>query len=232
MSRRFQALLIQELRLQYRYGIYIAYTFVVVIYACVLILGSAHLSSALVAFIIYSDPSVLGFFFLGALMMLEKAEGVRFALSATPISAAEYFWAKALPLTLLGLIAVTLIAHLIHDHVRWFILLGGVFLTALAYLGIGVPIALHFRTVTGYLIGSSGFLLPIVLPSFLAFLDPMPVWAMLLPTAAQFRLIMVGVGAHSNSSGALVLMFLICAMTASLTIYLGIRKLEREFGRK
>ena len=53
-----------------------------------------HLPAWAPAFIIFTDPAALGFFFLGALMMLERSEGVRTALAVTPLSAADYLTAK------------------------------------------------------------------------------------------------------------------------------------------
>ena len=232
MSGLLATLVIHETRLQFRYGIYLAYAFVVAFYAGALVWGGAYLPPAFVAFIIYTDPAVLGFFFLGALMMLEKAEGVRLALSVTPVAPRAYFWAKALPLTALGLVAVVIMAPLVHAGIDWPVLLGAVLLTALAYLGIGVPIALHFRTVTSYLIGSAGFLMPVILPAFLAFLDPMPGWAMIVPTAAQLRLIMVGTGAVDDGPIAVTVMFVIALASAVAAVWFGIKRLEKEIGRK
>ncbi|MBU1175135.1 MAG: hypothetical protein KKH72_07000 [Alphaproteobacteria bacterium] len=232
MSGLFLTLVAHETRLQFRYGIYFAYAFVVAFYVGVLVWGGAYLPPALVGFIIYSDPAVLGFFFLGALMMLEKAEGVRRALAIAPVSASAYFWAKALPLTLLGLVAVATMAPLVHAAVDWPVLMAAVALTALAYLGIGVPIALHFRTVSSYLIGSAGLMMPIILPAFLAFLDPMPAWAMIVPTAAQLRLIMIGTGAASDGFGAAVLMFAVALAGTVAAIWFGLERLEKEIGRK
>ena len=45
-------------------------------------------------------------------------------------------------------------------------------LTSVQYIGIGIPIALHFRTVSGYLLGSAAFLTPLIAPAFLALLEP------------------------------------------------------------
>ena len=87
MSARAWALLHNEARLQYRYGLYAAYAIVVTIYVA-LLLGLAPLLPAWgTAAIIFTDPSALGFFFLGALMMLERNEGVRRALAAAPVKA-------------------------------------------------------------------------------------------------------------------------------------------------
>ena len=232
MSGLVATLVAHETRLQYRYGIYGAYAFVIAFYVGVLIWGGGVLPPAFMAFIIYTDPAVLGFYFLGALMMLEKAEGSRLALSVSPITASAYFAAKAIPLTVLGLVAVAIMAPLIHGATDWPMLMGAVLLSALCYLGIGVPIAQFFRTVTSYLLGSAGFLLPLVVPSFLAFLDPMPVWAMLFPTAAQLRLIMVGVGATSDGTGAVALMFASALAGTLGAVWFGLSRLEKEIGRK
>ena len=232
MSSPFATLVVHETRLQYRYGIYLAYAFVVAFYMAILYWGAAYLPAVFVAFVIYSDPTVLGFFFLGALMMLEKAESVRTALSVTPVTARDYFYAKALPLILLGMVAVSIMAPLIHDAIDWPVLLAAVLLTSLTYLGIGVPIALHFRTVTSYLMGSAGLLMPVILPAFLAFLDPAPVWALLIPTAAQLRLIMNGVGAAHDSPLMLALMFIASLAGAGLAVWYGLKRLEKELGRK
>ena len=74
-------------------------------YVAVLIALGPRLPSAAVAFIIFSDPAALGFFFLGGLMMLERSEGVRPALAVTPLRIADYLGAKALTLTLVALCA-------------------------------------------------------------------------------------------------------------------------------
>ena len=225
-------LVIHEARLQYRYGIYAAYAFVIAFYVGALIWGGDVLPPVFMAFIIYTDPAVLGFYFLGALMMLEKAEGSRLALSVSPITAGAYFIAKAVPLTLLGLVAVAVMAPLIHARIDWPVLMGSVLLSSVTYLGIGVPIALYFRTVTSYLIGSVGFLLPFILPAFLAFMNPMPIWAMLFPTAAQLRLIMIGTGAVSDGAGALTLMFAMALIGTLAAVWYGLRQLEKEIGHK
>ena len=231
MTTPFPTLLFNETRLQYRYGIYAAYGFVMAFYVFILVWGGAYLPPTFIAFVIYSDPAVLGFFFLGALMMLEKAEGVRLALSVTPIASRDYFLAKALPLTLLGLVAVGALGLLVHGRPDFPILMASVFVTSLFYIGIAVPIALHFRTVTSYLIGSSGLLLPVIVPAILAFMDPMPVWAMLVPTAAQLRLIMIGVGAGTEVPNAVMLMLASSTLGAIAAIWTGLRRLDRELAR-
>jgi fluoroquinolone transport system permease protein len=188
------ALVGHDLRLQYRYGIYAAYGFVIAFYVVALVAGRGVLPDAAIAGLIYSDPAAVGFFFLGALMMLEKAEGVRAALAASPAEAAQYFAGKATTLAGLSLVAC-LVLTLVHGAVPHpLLLLAAVGMTSLAFVGIGVPIALRFRTVSGYLVGAGALLTPIILPAGLALFEPMPVWLALWPPVAQYRLMLVALG--------------------------------------
>lgn len=217
--------------LQYRYGIYAAYAVVVGFYVLVLTLGRGVLPGWAIALIIYTDPAAIGFFFLGALMMLEKAEGARIALAVSPATAAQYFTGKTVTLVGLALAACTILL-LVHGAVpNPALLLAAAALTAICFIGIGVPIALRFRTVNGYLVGSGGFLMPLLAPAFLALVEPMPAWLGLWPPVAQFRLMLLALG-HATASPAELLVFLavaILAATGAAGLALGV--LRRELGK-
>ncbi len=231
MNARLLALVRNDVRLQYRNGIYAAYSVVLVLYAVVLTQFARVLPDFVPALIIFTDPAALGFFFLGALMMLERGERVRASLATSPVSAVDYLAAKAVTLTGMALAACAILLLFLHDVANPALLLLTVALTSVAYIGIGVPIALRFRTVNGYLIGSAGFLTPIIAPGFVALLDTPPLWAMLLPAAAQFRLILVSTGAASASAGEIGFMLAVCAVAAAGAIWLALWALRRELGK-
>lgn len=231
MSARFATLIALDARLQLRYGIYYAYAVVVAFYVAVLVYLGPWLPPQAAGLIIYSDPAVLGFFFLGALMMLEKAEAARTALAMTPVSAADYVWSKTLTLTAVSVIAVAVIGTLAHEGANWPVLIAATVLTSMQFIGIGVPIALKFRTVTAYLIGSGGLLLPVILPAGLALLDPVPYWAIIIPAVSQLRLVLVGTGANTAGVGEIAAMLAVSAAAAAAGIHVGIRSLKREFGK-
>lgn len=232
MSARFPALLLHDTRLQLRYGIYYAYGIVILMYAGILISLGRYLPDWVPAFIIFTDPAVLGFFFLGALMMLEKSENVRTALGVTPVSTAEYFWAKTLPLTALAIVAVSIIALLAHEVSNLPMLIAITALTSVHYLGFGAPVALHFRSVTSYLIGAGGIFIPIVGPGYIALYTDMPAWAMLIPSAAQMRLMLIATGARSGTPIEISAMFAVSAIAAILTFWYATNRLQQELGRK
>jgi fluoroquinolone transport system permease protein len=232
MGRRFTKILVHDMRLQLRNSIYYANGFVLVFYISVLVFAADYIPSWALALFIYTDPSVLGFFFLGALMMLEKAEGARMALAVTPISASTYFWSKTITLTGLALIGSTIIALAARAEVNWPLYLSVVLFTSITFIAIGFPIAVRFKTVTGYLVGSAGILTPITLPMFFALYEPVGLWALFIPTTAQFRLFLVSLGTFEASGIELGLMMAITALTAAGTAMFAIHRLKTELGEK
>lgn len=228
--KRFSALVLHEARMQFRYGIYFAYAFVIAFYVLLIWSMAEKLPAWAAGIIIFSDPAAVGFFFLGALMMLEKSEGVRLALGITPLTAKNYFWAKSVTLTSMATIAVVVMGLFLHGDVRFEILLPVVVLTSIQYLAIGVPVARLFGTVTSYLIGATFVLLPFVLPAALALKDPMPIWAMFFPAAAQLKLILISTGYGSASSPEIALMLAVCVASTILFLSWALRSLRSDLG--
>lgn len=232
MLKRLKILLPHDFRLQRSYGIIAAYSFVIFGYAILLYLGRDTIPEWFVAVIIYTDPSVLGFFFLGGLMMLEKSENVRVALAMTPISSREYLLSKYLTLTALALIAVTILALLTHSSINIALLVATVIPTSLFFVSLGALIARRAKTVTAYLIGSLPILLPIVMPMFLVLIDPYPIWINLIPTTAQFWLVLVAMGTVSATWLQIISTLIWVIISAILTFWLAQQKLQEEFGEK
>ena len=226
---RLAVLLAHDLRLLRRYGIIYAYTVVIALYAAGLYFAGPIMPAWAIGGIIYSDPAVLGFFFLGAMMLLERAEGPRLALAVTPISARDYVLAKTLALSLLALVAV-LVLGLLAGHARLGLLLAAVAVVSACYCGLGILAGLRFRTVGSYLMGSAGVLTPLILPGLLGFLNPMPGWAVLVPPAAQLRLVLLGTGAASAGWGEMLGLFAVATTTATVALWAAMRAVQRQMG--
>ncbi|MCB9994663.1 MAG: hypothetical protein H6873_13530 [Hyphomicrobiaceae bacterium] len=220
-----------EVRLQQRYGIYYAYGFVIAFYVLALIYLAPYFPDWLPAIIIYSDPAAIGFFFLGALMMLEKGQSTRMALGVTPVSATDYFSAKAISLAAISLVAVLILSFFFAGPVDHALLLVAATITSVQFIALGVPTALYFRTVTSYLMGAAGVFTPFVLPAGFAFFDHLPLWAMLWPPTAEFRLILDATGARTDTMTDLLILFAVSLAGTALAIWFAIHRLEEEFGR-
>ena len=97
-----------DIRLQHRNGFYYATAFVVAVYA--LGLSQLHASGAwvnlgwLLPAVLLNNLLITTFYFVGALVLLEKTEGTLAALVVSPLRAGEYLAAKVLTLTALALV--------------------------------------------------------------------------------------------------------------------------------
>jgi fluoroquinolone transport system permease protein len=231
MVARALTLAAHDIRLQWRYGIYLAYGFVLAFYVGILVGTGSYLPDWVPAVIIFTDPAAVGFFFLGALMMLERAERVANALAVAPVALADYFIGKCVTLTGVALIAGAVLLLFVYRPSNPALLISAVALISMQYLGIGVPIALRFETVSAYLLGSAGFLTPVIAPGALALIPGLPLPFLLVPAAAQLRLMLVATGAISASSGEIAFCLLVSLAAAAGAVWLALRALKREFGR-
>lgn len=232
ISTRFQTLLMHDMRQLHRFGILYAYATVIAMYILVLTQWGQYFPNWLPALIIYTDPAVVGFFFIGGLALLEKSENTRTALSVTPISAANYFWGKTLPLTGLALVATLVISFFLPAETNHFMLAISVVLMSAQFLGIGLFAAFRFKSVTSYLIGAAGYLVPIILPAGFAFIADMPLIAQFWPPAAQLRLILIATqAAPTPDLLSQSILWAITLLGAIAGIWFGIWATNIELGR-
>lgn len=227
-----RALIRHDLRLQWRYGIHVAYGAVIALYAVTLVSAGAVIPDWLVAFLVYSDPSALGFFFLGGLMLLERSEGARGALAVSPMSARTYLASKALTLTAIAIVAVLALGLARGEVQNWLLLMCAVTLTSVFFIAIGAMVAMHFKTVNAYLIGSAVLLMPLIVPGLLAFLDPMPIGAAIIPAVSQLRLMLVALGFGTATAIEMAIMLGVAVIAAVAAYAMAERRLQIEFGRK
>jgi fluoroquinolone transport system permease protein len=99
--RRFLSAFRSDVRYQWRYGFYFVYAFLIACFVAIIrVLPEGWRQTALVAALL-GDPALLGFFFIGGILQLERGEGLLDALFASPLRPAEYLVSKAASLGLL-----------------------------------------------------------------------------------------------------------------------------------
>ncbi len=99
-----------DIKFQIRHGFYYAYLFLTVIYIAGLRLIPETYRPFAAGLVIFTDPSVLGFFFIGGIVLLEKGQNTLESLFVTPLRVSEYIWAKVASLTMLSLVSSLAIA--------------------------------------------------------------------------------------------------------------------------
>ncbi|KAF0195755.1 MAG: putative ABC transporter permease [Bacillota bacterium] len=108
--RRLVSAVKQDLRLQFRHGFYHVYTIISVLYIVVLRFSPQYVRELLLPVLIFSDPGMLGFYFIAALVLYEKEARSLQAVSVTPLRPSEYLLAKAISLSTLAVLASVVVA--------------------------------------------------------------------------------------------------------------------------
>ncbi|MDU5144180.1 MAG: ABC transporter permease [Paenibacillus dendritiformis] len=149
--RRFRHALAGDIRLQVRHQFYTAYALVSTVYIVLLHQLPAGYRATANLLLTFSDPSMLGFFFIGGLVLLEKGQDIHEALFATPHSPFAYIGSKLLSLMLLSL-GSSLLIHVstfgFHRGLGWFLI--GVALTSAFFTLAGLGLAARCRTMNGF----------------------------------------------------------------------------------
>lgn len=232
MTARLRALVRHDLRLQRRYGIIAACAVVIVLTALAVYLLKDIMPSWFIGLVIFTDNAAVGFFFFGGMVLLERAERVRDALAVTPVSGSEYLASKTVTFTALALAAVIAIALASGKTVNWPLYLVAVTITSVFYLGLAGWMAARVRTVTGYITLSVVCFVPVILPGAFALMEPMPLALAVIPTAAQFDLVLAGLQDAEISVVRLVALAISASFGAGIAYYAGMRALRSEFGEK
>jgi len=124
----------------------------------------------LISATIFSDPSMLGFIFIGVMVLYEKGQHTLQAISVCPIKFEYYIWSKAIAMTIMALpicFGIIFSAHGFNFNYAAFIL--GVILTSLLFSLLGFIGVAHVQTFNQYIIIIPMFFMPAIIPLFDSF---------------------------------------------------------------
>jgi len=152
---RFISAFVYDVKLQFRHGFYYAYALVCVVYMLLLQALPPSFRETTATLLTFSDPSVLGFFFIGGLVLLEKGQNIHDNLFVTPYKLEEYLGSKTLSLTVLSLLsslAIHISAFGVTSHLFAFMV--GIGLTSSFFTLIGLGVAARSQTMNGFFLRS------------------------------------------------------------------------------
>ncbi len=98
-----------DIAFQFRHGFYYAYLFVTVLFSLIIIFLPLPFKQLTALFFILTDTSVLGFFFIGGVLLLEKSQGLLNNTAVTPLRLTEYIFSKIISFLLLSLVSSLII---------------------------------------------------------------------------------------------------------------------------
>jgi fluoroquinolone transport system permease protein len=139
--------------------------------------------------LIFTDPVMLGFMFIGVMVLFERGGNTLQAMSVTPVRPAEYLWSKAITLTILALAASLVMAVAgVGFNFNIFYLAPAVVLSSLLFIFIGFAGVARVTTFNQYFIVIPLFMVPGFLPflNYFGITDTL-IWY-LFPTQASLIL--------------------------------------------
>ncbi len=154
-----------DVRLQFRNGFYWAIAFMLAFFALVILQLPAFDWARWVPVLIFSNLVTATFFFMAALVMLEKGEGTLAAQIVTPLSASEYLLSKLLTLIALSLVESLVLVLIVHGSAfRWLPMAIGIVCLAAMYCLAGLLVAMRYDSISELIFPSIGWVLLLSLP--------------------------------------------------------------------
>lgn len=148
-----------DVRLQRRNGFYWVYGIVTLVYVIVVRLVPADWQDTARVAIVFTDPAMLGFFLVAALLYLEREDGTLRSQLITPLRVGEYLAAKVGSASLLATLTSLGIVLASGGSIDPTAPLALLSISALATC-CGIVAATKFRSLSHLMIASSLFMLP------------------------------------------------------------------------
>jgi fluoroquinolone transport system permease protein len=236
---RFTAALVNDVRFQYRYGFYLLYLVVSVVYAGMLLAMPVSWRPLAAAVILFSDPAALGLFFMGGIVLFEKSERTLDFLFVSPFSPVEYLLAKVLSLGVISTLAGLAIAAMaIPAGTSPALLAAGLFFGSVFFSLVGLALAGRVRSLNRFFLVVAPVSLVLWIPPFMVAGDLMDLWSLpgpaaiweLHPGAALLSLMSSGTGAnHAPASKHLFTIAAWAALAVPLVLK-EVRGMVKELG--
>jgi fluoroquinolone transport system permease protein len=213
-----------DISIQIRSGYWTVYGILGLTYILLLINLPVLIRQDVIVYIIFSDTSVLGLIFVGALILFEKQQGVLQSFSVTPLDLRTYLFSKALSVTILS----TLISLLI-----WMVPLGSFRGAILIFLEVVLSSVVFTLFGAGFTAGAGSFnqflarvvvgSLIITIPVFPMLFLPYTGWLVIFPANASLDLLL------KAAEGGITLIQVIDILVLTVWVFIMSRFAQREF---
>lgn len=151
---RLQALLIGDVRTQFKYGFYFIYLVFTIVYISLLYAFPAEWRQPAAILMIYSDPAAMGLYFMGAIILFEKSERVLDSIAISPVKPFEYVVSKLCSIGFISVIVAIAIGYSSNIVFQPFSFTAGVFLCSCLISAIGLIIACKISSLNQFIVAT------------------------------------------------------------------------------
>jgi fluoroquinolone transport system permease protein len=180
-----------DIRFQLKQGFYYIYAAITIMYLIILSFLPHEALAIVTPIVVFSDPSILGLFFIGGIIMLEKLQGVMMVMVVTPLRSEEYILSKVISLDIIAvLVGVTITAFSKNQAVNWPVLILTVALTSGIFTLCGIMISAGCHSVNGYMLKTIPYMILFTLPCLALIGFPYSWLFIIFPSMAALKLMM------------------------------------------
>jgi fluoroquinolone transport system permease protein len=180
-----------DIRFQFKQGFYLVYVLITVMYLIILSFLPEDILSVGLPLVVFSDPSVLGLFFIGGIIMLEKMQGILSVLVVSPLRTIEYILSKVISLAFVSVLAALAITGFSHyGSVNWLLVFLSTVLTSTIFTLCGIMITAGCSNVNQYILKTVPYMLLFILPCFSLIGFPYSDLFTIIPSVAALRLML------------------------------------------
>ncbi len=180
-----------DIRFQIKHGFYFVYAIITAMYLIILSFLPENIQAIALPLVVFSDPSVLGLFFIGGIILMEKGQGVLMVLVVSPLRTYEYVLSKVISLAILSVLAAFAITWFsYYPEVNWGLLFVSTILTSGIFTLLGIIINAGCNTVNQYMFKTIPYMLIFILPCFALLGFPYSELFTIIPSVAALKLML------------------------------------------
>lgn len=154
-----------DIRLLFREGIIPLYFLITIIYLIIISAIPLAWKDVVTRILIFSDPTTLGLYFMGAIVLTEKSQRVESAFSILPITTTKYALSKLLSLLLPSLVSASVLAY--YARILSINLIVGMVLAYFIFTLLSIIISSFVSEINTYIMLTIPVMLLVAIPVFL-----------------------------------------------------------------
>ena len=180
-----------DIRFQIKQGFYLVYVIITAMYLIIMSFLPDDILAVALPLVVFSDPSVLGLFFIGGIILMEKGQGVLMVLVVSPLRSWEYILSKVISLAIVSVLAaIAITGFSYYPTVNWWLLLVSTLLTSGIFTLLGIMINAGCNTVNQYMLKTIPYMLLFILPCFALLGFPYSELFTIIPSVAALKLML------------------------------------------
>lgn len=176
-----------EMRLQWKNGLYYIYILIAFLYMFGLDYVPHDYKEVVSIVLVVTDPTFIGLMFVGALILLEKNQGIPKGIGVSPLGEAGYIWGKVCSLLIISLCTSLCILWAGRVNISIHQILG-ILISAGLFTLIGIIIGSQVKSINQFLIWCVVICIPLGIPVVMFYLRDFGSWLSVVPTYALLHL--------------------------------------------